>query len=1147
MSTTFFERLHTVLSGALHFVPAMIVFGAAAFVEHPLSLALLLVADALTMVAVCQIAGFHREATFLQDLLWYGSAYCVLLAGYTILVAALIGYPILQLLHDGSLGATLATSGAVVIALIVLWRWWPAFGLAFVWKNAYRQGERFIRMPAAIRRSIVFAWNLTAENELFFSHGFIVAICLLVLAQGALSLAGIDGPMPDRFRIPALAIYALLVAPLAHWIIAMRCAGALLEEHRRARRDRVRDVAENTPPNIPAERIPAVVPTGLSTGELDSMLLQCVRAGQTDLALAALTRGADPNCGPATEDRDQRPALVLAAVSPDLRLLRELIAKGGDLNRVVAGISPLIAATRDSHEGLPDAVMTLLTNGADPCRCDTAGNTPLHYAALASHPIVAALLCDAEAPLDAINRDGLSPLGMACAAANWELARFLLDRGAKVEVEYAQPALLAAASIADDDAQGVKLLLKRKARADARGPLARTALMAAALHQNAEIAKALLQAGAQIDLSDAHSATALMEAARSGAHCVLEVFADYRPAVDMVDAHGRSALIIASQSKQACDETVRRLLALGAGRELVAADGRRAVDFAAAAGRWNIVAMLDPQYPLPATLAATPTSDAAAESPAHLLDALRFAHWHIVETFFSERVSEWSQQDLAHLFAELAAHVDAAPRQWLLNHGLQADATLPDGTPLLIDALANLPATVGAVIDLHAAGAQSAGTAAVMRICSAMGKDDDEEARVRMEALTLAMLERGTEVFAVDRDGAAPLAHAVACGSVELARILLARGVDPNARDRHGRTPLFSALQLPAAQALAMIQALLGAGANPEAIATNGETPLGLALARPEADLQYWLNWSLWKLPQRRLQPQDLVAAAGAGDVHALEKLLALQLPIDAADAQGATALLRAAGNGHAAAVAYLLEHGADAVRSATTGATALSAAVSARRENVVEALLTHGVAVDRRLLGGGTALMIAAALGFPELATQLITHGADVNAEDERGMRALHAATQFAFHSRDGERGMRMLELLLDAGAVVDAANAAGQTALLLLLGARAEAGACADQRQLLALLPLLLKRRANLDVQDQRGVSALHACAMHGLLLPARALLAAGADPERRDILERTPRVIAHLLGFIDVAAELGTAATVISGASQPLRQPARGFDSV
>ncbi len=1131
------ERLHTTLSGALNFVPALIAFGAVALVEQRFSLALLLTADVMMMAAVCRVLGFHRRAGFFRTLLWLGSAYLTLLVAYTALVAILIGYPLLALLREGSLGATLAMSGAGVIALISLWRCWPAFGLVFVYKHADPGLGGHPPKQGAIRRSLALAWNLTAENELFFSHGLIVAVSLVLLAQGALSLAGFEGLIPDRFRLPALAVYALFVAPLAHWVIATRCATALLTECRRARRDRGRNVAEAMPLSVSEPEV-VVVPGGLSCGELDAMLMRCIRAGQIELALAALARGADPNCIPHTDDRDQRPGLVLAAVSPDLRLLRELIAKGGDLNRVVAGISPLIAATRDSHEGRPDAVMTLLTNGADPNGRDAAGNTPLHFAALASRPIVAALLCDAEAPLDAINRDGLTPLGVACAAANWELARFLLDRGAKLEHEHAQPAILAAASIAEDDAQGVKLLLKRRARVDACGPLARTALMTAALNGHASITKTLLDAGAQIDLVDTHGTSALMEAARSGAHAVLDLFAAYRPAVDRLDAHGRSALIIASQSKHASEDTISRLLALGASRELASTDGRRAVDFAAAAGRWKVVALLDSQYPLPATLEAKEDAPIATDSPAHLLDALRFAHWHIVDNF-SERAREWPQSERARLFAELASHADPAPRRWLLNQGLDPAAELAVGVPLLTDALANLPATLPAAIDLFEAGAQPTGSDTMARIGCALTSACDN--RSEMETLALAMIERGAELFAGDKEGITPLAHAVASGSLALVQSLLARGLDPNVRDHHGRTPLFAALHLPSKTALAMIRALIGAGANPESAATNGETPLGLALARPETELQHWLNWPLWKLPQRVLRPQDLVAAAGAGDISAVDKLLTLGFAIEAADAQGATALLRAAGNGHATTVTHVLERGADAAHSASSGATALSAAVSARRENVVEVLLTHGVAVDQRLPGGGTALMIATALGFPEVARQLLTHGAQVNVEDERGMRALHAAAQYAFAGGDSERAQRTLTLLLDAGAAVDAANAAGQTALLLLLGARAEPGAAADQRQLLSLLSLLLKHRVDLNAQDQRGVSALHACAMHGLLLPARALLAAGADPERRDMLERTPRQIAHLLGFIDVAAELGSA-TAIPSAAQTLRQPAR-----
>jgi ankyrin repeat protein len=273
--------------------------------------------------------------------------------------------------------------------------------------------------------------------------------------------------------------------------------------------------------------------------------------------------GADPNTVPPADERDQRSVLVLATLGKDMRLLRGLIAKGADLNRVHAGLTPLIAATRDSHQGRPEAVMTLLTNGADPRCIDSAGNTALHYAALSATPIVSALLCDAASPIDAVNRDGLSPLATACAAGNWVLARFLLERGAKLECERAQPALLSAAAYSDDDPTGVELLLKRKAKVDAHDALGRTALMMAALHGNTATAEALIDAGAQLGIADTRGTTALMEAARSGADGVLELIAARDPALDAVDAMGRTALIIASQSRQSSETTIRMLLAAG--------------------------------------------------------------------------------------------------------------------------------------------------------------------------------------------------------------------------------------------------------------------------------------------------------------------------------------------------------------------------------------------------------------------------------------------------------------------------------------------------------------------------------------------------------------------------------------------------------
>lgn len=1061
-----------------------------------------------------------RRGSALRVDLQAGLVHLVMLTIYAAIAAILIGFPLHWLRDGATLGAVLAISAAVVLTLFTLWRVWPAFGFVSI-HAAF--ATHSLRHRSLMADAVTRAWRLTSDNEVFFSHGLLAAMALLLQVQGALSLAGITAPVAHPYRIPALISYALLTLVASGSI--MRSSVQVL------RLDLRRAHAGPAPPEASVAQDVVIEPeqfgiaSQLNPSDLNAMLLRCVRAGQTQLALDALAHGADPDALPSPEDRDQRSALILAVLNPDMRLLRGFIARGADLQKVHAGLPVLIAATRDSNEGRAEAVMTLLTNGANVQLADAQGNKPLHYAVLSERPIVAALLCDAGAPLDAVNAAGQSPLAVACEAANWELAKFLLERGARPELPHAQPAILAAAAVADDDAQGVKLLLKRRARVDARDALGRTALMTAALNGHVEIAEALLAAGAQVDAVDANGTTALIEAARAGALEVIDALAAYRPDPDHADNAGRTALIVASLSARADEATVRRLLALGVSRQIAAKDARRAVDHAAAAGRWNIVALLDADYVRPVTVAEAASADvqAATDTTEHLLDALRFGHWHIVEQFAASMRGR-PQTDLAQLYMELASLPDGAACRWLLNHGLEANGTLPDGTSLLHRLLDGMPATLPALTHLLDAGAQATGATALPRIGQALCQADAPLGA--LEALALRVVAAGADMFAADADGRTPLMRAAHAGRVELVATLLAHGVDPQARDRKGRTALFAALAAPSPVVPALIKQLLRAGADPDTRAANNETVLGLALAQSQTDIPHWLNWPLWRLPRRALRDADLVAAAGVGDLDAVRKLLELGLPVDAQDQFGATALLHAAGQGHVGLVDYLIERGANTQHAALTGATALGAAVTAGHRHVLERLLARGIDVDQRQGSNATALMLAAGRGNFDFVDLLLQRGASAQAADAHDMRALHLAARHAFGSADGAGVHAICTALLDAGAAIDARNGDGQTALLVLLGAQFPPRAVADQRALSQVAGLLLQRGAGVDAQDDRGVGPLHACAMHGLLLPLRVLLAAGADPSRTDLLGRTPAEVAHLLGFVDVATELEAA---------------------
>ncbi len=1127
-----------IVQALLWFVPGLAAVALAGLWVHPLTSIPLLLANALTMAAICHAIGFGPEQRFLQTVLRRGAAHLVMFTCYTALVFALVAWPMLELTRAPTLGAALLLAAALVIALGALWRPWAAFGLVFVWDDAYPERDEGSRLFTATARSLTFARHLSREDR-FFSHFLPAAFALLVLAFGVITLPGLYGLMPPELRTAALALYGVVVLPLGCLLIANRTLRLLLCEHDRPR------AAEEAPGSTPAMVPLSDAERTRGTPEQSIALLAATRTGDIARALALVEAGADPDTAPPCDDRDQRPVLMLAALLPDTRLLRALIAAGAEVDRACGGVTALLAATRDSWHGRAEAVMTLLANGASPLVTDAQGRTPLHGAVLSGEPIVAAMLLDAAAPVNALDRHGLSPLATACRAANWTLARFLLDHGAKANLPDGEPALLAAAGIAEDDPEGARLLLKHRAPVNATDACGRTALMVAAAEGHLQIARALRAAGADVAAADTRGCTALMEAARSGCSELVALLAEAGPDACARDEHGRDALTLACQSPRAQLDTVRALLELGADPRVAGSDGRSALDHAASAGRWDLVTAMDPDTPLPSNLDMDALSE-GADTPAHLLDALRFGHWAVVSSF-SGRVRHWPPAVLAQMYLDLAGPGLGAARRWLMERGLDPEVRLApaatdpaqgDGPATadqrLFDALLYaLPDSAEAVHDMLQAGASPAGAGL---LAEALARIDGDSPQA---ALIGELLERGADPFGADRQGRTPLHLAAANRHGAVLERLLQRGCNPNVRDLHGRTPLFAALHSGVA-ALPLVRNLVAYGADAEAADAQGETPLGLALEHPA--LGHWLDWGQWPRPLRALRPDDLPAAARAGAGVAVARLLELGFAVDTPDPQGATGLLHACGAGHQAVAVLLLDAGANPTLAARNGVTPLAAATGARRDSLVALLLERGVPVDQRLVGDTTALMIAAALGHSELAERLLDAGADIHAVDTRGRTALHAAAQFGFEHNDSLRARRLFDALLRHHADVNRNDREGKSALLMLLGAHVKPGSACDPTHIGALVPVLLEAGADLRHADQRGVTALHACAMHALLAPARILLARGADRGALDGFGRTPADVARQLGLVDIAHELASRGQAMPSVRQTLRQPAQ-----
>ncbi|TYT26079.1 hypothetical protein FZO89_07305 [Luteimonas viscosa] len=993
--------------------------------------------------------------------------------------ALLVAWPLLAVLQSGGLGAALALSAVAGLCVLGLWRTWP------LWHATEGEGGPLARH-----------WRALGDRDASGWHGVAAAACVAAILACIVLLA-----------------WPQWLLPQARWALAGACAIAWPLLHHLLQRLPAPGVLAI--PVVEMEGDASHLPPPAFDGDLDHALYVAARAGRVDQALALIEAGADLHALPPTGERDQRTLPVLAAVLPDLRLLRALIAAGVDVNAAHAGLTPLLAATRDSWHGRPEAVMTLLANGADPRAADHDGNTPLHHAARSSDPGVAALLRDASADLDVQNHEGLTPLGVACVAGNWRLARFLLERGAKPGVEGGTPALVAAASGDEDDPAGVQLLLRHKAKVDARDRDGRTALHVAALQGHAEITAALLDAGADVHARDARESTPLLEAARGAGAATFEALLAAKADPHALDAEGRHALLLACIAEAPSSALVARLLELGLDPQVTGHDGKRAAELAAEAGRWRLVALLDPDYALPASVQGE-AGDAPPEDRTPLvllrdgLDAGRFDDLERVAALVSPA-------ELGALLLDDAAAPSLARIDWLVAQGADLEARDADGDTAVFRLLGRGPGAVPALQALLRHGACPAGSGGLARFLAAC-VDGDQAGRA-LEQCALDLVERGADPFAPSPAGDPPLSLAVHLGWDRLIERLLAIGVDADARDARGMTALHLAAALAREDVL---KTLVRHGAAIDMRAQDGQTPLGVALASGRRDLADWLDWRGWPLPRRALQPADLPAAAMAGDVDAVRRLIDLGLAVDAVDTQGCTALLRASGGGHRAVVDLLLARGAQPQHVAHTGATPLSAAVSMRHGEIVERLLAAGAKLEQRLPGEVTVLMLAAALGLPDLCARLMTAGANVHATDAQGLTPLHCAALYGFTARDRTRLVALFDTLLLAGAEVDAVAAGGVTPLLLLVGARAEPGTACDEDVLLAVIEHLLDEGAALDARDPRGFGPLHLAALHGLLRVTQRLLRAGADPEARDALNRTPREIAVMRGFVDVAHE-------------------------
>jgi uncharacterized protein len=233
-----------------------------------------------------------------------------------------------------------------------------------------------------------------------------------------------------------------------------------------------------------------------------------------------------------------------------------------------------------------------------------------------------------------------------------------------------------------------------------------------------------------------------------------------------------------------------------------------------------------------------------------------------------------------------------------------------------------------------------------------------------------------------------------------------------------------------------------------------------------------------------------LLDAAQSGDTPTAMRLLSAKgANVNAAGADGSTAIMYASANGDLELVRALIKAGADVKAKNQFGTSAVTEAAIIGNAPILSALLKAGADPNFRTTNSETPLMAAARSGKVDAARVLVDAGADINAKEDWGEQSplMWAAAQSQ---------AEMVKFLASKGANLNDHGKINQWERKIIQEPRPK------------------------DL-NKGGFTALHYAAREGCALCVQYLLEAGADPDTEDPDRETPLLLALENMHFDTAA--------------------------
>ncbi|KAI8803381.1 ankyrin repeat-containing domain protein [Cladochytrium replicatum] len=908
--------------------------------------------------------------------------------------------------------------------------------------------------------------------------------------------------------------------------------------------------------------------------------------GHTGAVKTLLKFGANASA----ENRDLRTPLHAASGYGHTDIVRELLLSGAVVDaKDEDGVSPVFFCARTPPSCLDCAHLLVGPVGkANPDLRDWWGRTPVAAAVRTRRNDVLLVLLEANANPSILDVKGYSPLAVAAEVGNADAIRLLIKYGARPDEGGKGANAPVHVAVRSEQLEALQALLDGGAGTEVEDSGYCTPIIVAAREGFTKVVQLLINKGANVNHypnGDGFNGTAIYYAAYHN-HIEVARLILSQSGVDLELAYsdGQTPLIVAAERGHA--GMVELLLAAGANPNATTKDGEDFLYFAAFGGLNQVVLRAIEQEPQ--LLNRKDTGNTLLHS------AVSGYHLGLVQALVAKGADVNARNNEAKTSLHLIADV------WRGSRMDKTDGIKEDGIEICKALL-----YAGAEVDV----ASESGFRAI-QYAALMGKQDivgvlldagadprvvDGEGRSLFDLcivgscytiLDRLLLSGVAQCDIVNERGYRPLFTATSMTTdVSVFRVLLKHGADVNAKNGPGaqggddrfETALHNAARLGKVE---IVKALLEAGADPNAIDNNGRTPL------------FTLGESSWNRVADGVKPlivDALVRAGGKVDVEDKEGVQAMDLlmeirpydpqssPADRlamvriflshgasvgrANKQGQTLVISGSAAGLKDIVELAIEGGAEISAVDFDGATALHHATKACAIDVMQLLLSKGANVEAREWKAGETPLhrvpVSASRSWggktPEecvAATKLLLEaGADASAAViSHGWTLLHDAVSA------GSSGGGVVELLLRAGADVNAVNTLGWTPLLLAaksevpsyvkrlldLGARMDAvensdghtaAHCAISYRRIENLSLLLDNGHPLEIKDKLGRTPLCLAAEYGWAVGCRVLIAAGASCQASTDVGLTPLLLAAKRGSkecVEVLLERGSSRT-------------------